>query len=198
MVAARTRPRRQPAISLSHAVRLRAWTALDAPALVLAHRDPLLRRYATTIVTERSQAQALLTAWAALWPIGDGAAWALADAGDTVLGAVIFTVRDRVSGRAEAGYWLVPEGRGRGLAGQALRAGTDAVLTAFAWHRIEASHAVGNERSCAVARRAGYRSEALLRQAQFYPDAGTWSDEHLHARIATDSPSSRELSGQRG
>ena len=186
MAAARTRPRRQPTISLSPAVRLRAWTALDAPALLLAQRDPLVRRYATTIVSQRSHAQALLTAWAALWPIGDGAAWALADAGDTVLGAVIFSVRDRVSGRAEAGYWLVPEARGRALATQALTAGTDVVLSAFGWHRIEASHAVGNERSCAVARRAGYRSEAVLRQAQFYPDAGTWSDEHLHARLATD------------
>ena len=178
----------EPVLQLPHATALREWTSRDAPALELAHRDPLIRRYATTIVTSRAQAEAVLTTWTNLWPAGGGAAWALADRGGSVLGALIFVVRDRVSLRAEAGYWLVPEARGRGLATAALRAGTDAVLAGLGWHRVELSHAVENARSCAVARRAGYRPEGVLRDAQYYPDSGTWSDEHVHARLATDRP----------
>lgn len=186
--AAGRRPRRQPTLPLGGGLRLRPWGAADAAGLVLAHRDPLVRRYATSIVTDRVQAQGVIASWSQLWSQGAGAAWAIGgpSAGD-VLGALVFVVRDAVSGRAEVGYWLVPPGRGRGLATAALRLGSETVLACFGWHRLEASHAVGNERSCAVASRAGFRAEAVLRQAQYYPDAGEWVDEHLHARIAGDS-----------
>ena len=86
------------------------------------------------------------------------------------------------------GYWLLPEVRGRGVATAAVRVGTRAVFQHLGWHRIELYHAVENERSCAVARRCGYPMEGVMRDAMRYPDDGRWSDEHLHARLASDPP----------
>ena len=56
------------------------------------------------------------------------------------------------------------------------------------------SHRVGacrGERGLMPGRRvrAGYVYEGTLRQAMRYPVDGRWSDEHLHARLATDGQS---------
>jgi RimJ/RimL family protein N-acetyltransferase len=84
------------------------------------------------------------------------------------------------------GYWLLPEGRGRGIATSALRRTTPVVFRRLEWHRIELYHAVENKRSCGVARRSGYVAEGVMRSAMRYPADGRWSDEHLHARLVTD------------
>ena len=88
---------------------------------------------------------------------------------------------------AEIGYRVSPPARGRGVA-------TEAVTAASAWAfdnlslvRIELAHAVANPASCAVALRAGYPLEGLLRQSFVYGD-GQRYDEHLHARLVTDPP----------
>lgn len=180
------RPLGQPTLPCEGGARLRPWSANDCPALLLAYRDPLIRRYAPALIEDRGHAHGVVATWSGLWLDGAGASWAICSPGNALLGAVVFVLRDAVSGRAETGYWLMPEARGRGLATDALRTASVAVFCAFGWHRLEASHAVGNERSCAVAVRAGYRAEGVLRQSQYYPDSGTWSDEHLHARLAGD------------
>lgn len=185
---------RQPRLALEGAppgVAARPWSLADAPALVLAHRDPLVRRYATTLLDDRSQATATLAGWGGLWQDGDGAAWALVNRSGELLGGLTFALLDPVSRRGEAGYWLAAGARGRGVATVALRAGTALVVGALGWHRVDASHAVGNERSCAVARRAGYAAEGTLRDAQFYPDTGAWSDEHLHGYVSPHPPTPR-------
>ena len=46
---------------------------------------------------------------------------------------------------------------------------------------------MANPASCAVALRAGYPLEGLLRQSFVYGD-GQRYDEHLHARLVTDPP----------
>lgn len=70
------------------------------------------------------------------------------------------------AGRATAGYAIAPSARGRGLATDALVA-----LTTFGWtipevHRIELYVEPWNTGSVAVAERAGYRREGLLRSHQ--------------------------------
>ncbi|MGC5615349.1 GNAT family N-acetyltransferase [Georgenia sp. Z1491] len=72
-------------------------------------------------------------------------------------------LRELADGRASIGYSLVPSARGRGLATDALLA-----LTAFAWtvpalHRVELRIEPGNTGSLAVAERAGYVREGVLR-----------------------------------
>ena len=63
---------------------------------------------------------------------------------------------------------------------------TRLVFDRFGWHRIELYHAVENERSCGVAKRAGYPPEGVKRSAMSYPVDGRRSDEHLHARLVSD------------
>lgn len=177
---------RQPHLDLPGGLRLRPWRADDAPALMLAMRDPLIRHYAGSLVDDRPDALRRVQRFTHLWADGDGAAWVIGDQGGQLLGSVRFGLRDPVLACGEVGYWLLPQVRGRGVASAALRAGTTAVIRGLGWHRIELHHAIENDRSCAVARRSGYRAEGVLRSAMRYPSDGRWSDEHLHARLADD------------
>jgi ribosomal-protein-alanine N-acetyltransferase len=177
---------RQSSFQLPGGRRLRPWRADDAAGLMLAMRDPLVRHYAGLLHDDRAQALRSVQRWATSWADGDGAAWAISGPGRGVVGSVRFGVLDAELGSGSVGYWLSPESRGQGVASAAVRAGTRAVIDGLGWHRIELYHAVENGRSCAVARRCGYRYEGLLRQAMQYPVDGRWSDEHLHARLAGD------------
>ena len=180
------RPARQPGGSLPGGLRLRCWTGQDAAGLLLALRDPLVERYSGYLLADRAAAERAVQAFAAAWSEGTGAAWAIGDAGGTVLGSLRFGLADADLGLGTVGYWLTPPARGRGVASAALTIGSEAVFGRLGWHRIELRHAVENERSCGVARRAGYRLEGTLRSGMRYPSDGRWSDEHLHARLAAD------------
>lgn len=178
--------RRQPRLELPGGYTARPWTAEDAPDMVMGLRDALVRQYAGQLVDDRPTALAVLHAWSGQWQAGMGAAWAVCDPGRRVVGSVRFGAVDPEVGTGSVGYWLLPEGRGFGLAAATLRAGTRVVFQRLGWHRIELYHAVENGRSCAVARRAGYRQEGVMRSAMRYPVDGRRSDEHLHARLVTD------------
>ena len=65
--------------------------------------------------------------------------------------------------RAGLGYWLLPEGRGRGLATRALRLLSTQLLARTACQRCELWVDAENVASRRVAERAGYRYEGLLR-----------------------------------
>jgi RimJ/RimL family protein N-acetyltransferase len=120
------------------------------------------------------------------WSDGDHATWSVIDPDtDAFLGSVSVHSINPIQADAEIGYRVVPRARGN-------RVGTEAVSAATAWAfdnlsliRIELAHAVANPASCAVARRAGYQLEGLLRQSFVYGD-GRRYDEHLHARLLTD------------
>jgi len=180
------RPARQPGGSLPGGLRLRCWTGQDAAGLLLGLRDPLVERYSGYLLADRAAAELAVQAFAAAWTEGTGAAWAIDDAGGTVLGSLRFGLTDAELGLGVVGYWLSPPARGHGVASAALTIGSEAVFARLHWHRVELRHAVENERSCGVARRAGYRLEGTLRAGMRYPSDGRWSDEHLHARLASD------------
>jgi [ribosomal protein S5]-alanine N-acetyltransferase len=177
---------RQPILPLPLGLRMRPWVQADAPGLVLALRDPLVRHYAGFIVDDRSQALSRIQRSAAAWPDEVGGHWVISGNSGEVLGSVGF---GQIVGGVESGsvgYWLLPEARGHGVVTTAVRAATVAAFDHLGWRRIELYHAVENERSCGVARRCGYRFEGVMRDAMRYPDDGRWSDEHLHARLITD------------
>lgn len=88
---------------------------------------------------------------------------------------------------AGIGYRTAPWARGRGVATTAVLAVTRWAFGALGVERISLPHTVGNEASCRVAEKAGYRLEGVLRGAWREPD-GTRLDDHLHARLATDEP----------
>lgn len=178
--------RKHPRIELPGGLELRAWRQDDAAAFLLAQRDPIVARYAGFLLADRADALQTVQRYAAAWADGDGVAWAVSSAGGELLGSLRFALHDSGLGCGSVGYWLSAPARGRGTASTALRLGTRFVFDRLGWHRIELSHAVENERSCQVARRAGYQAEGVLRDGMRYPVDDRWSDEHLHARLVRD------------
>jgi ribosomal-protein-alanine N-acetyltransferase len=178
--------KRQPRLALPHGAWARPWEPADRAALVLGHRDVLVRHYASSIVEDVGRASAAIADWERAWSNGSGAAWAITAHGDSVVGSVRFGLVDEELGLASVGYWLNAQGRGHGWATAALDAATRTVFDRLGWHRVELSHALENERSCAVARRCGYVYEGIRRRAMRYAVDGRWSDEHLHARLDDD------------
>ena len=124
--------------------------------------------------------------WRADWSSGSSAVWAIADAHDTEVygGIQLFDVSAR-SLHATTGYGLMPAARGQGIATEALRIVCEWAFSATALNRIQLSHAIENQASCAVAAAAGFALEGVMRQSYRFGD-GSLHDEHLHARLRDD------------
>jgi RimJ/RimL family protein N-acetyltransferase len=123
--------------------------------------------------------------WAGRWAEESGASWAVEGPGGLV-GRVSFRYINRVDGSAEAGYWVLPDARGRQVAVRALTVAGAWMFDTIGLHRIWLIHSVANPASCRVAERAGFRLEGTQRQQARHADG--WHDMHLHARLATDIP----------
>ncbi len=166
---------------------LRPWTLRDADQVLSAFADPAIRHYAGNLYDTAADAERFVTSRSRSWDDGTGASWAItAAATRTVLGHVGLHEMDPGLELAMVGYWLLPRARGRGVMTVALDAVSAFGFGRLGLHRIELAHAVENTASCLVAVRAGYSYEGTLRHAMRYPVDGRWSDEHLHARLATD------------
>src|SRR5688572_28212999 len=87
--------------------------------------------------------------------------------------------------RASVAYWLPAEARGRGLATRAVRLVTGWGFETFeSLVRIELWSVVGNEASDAVARRAGFTEEGVLRSR--LPIRGEYRDVRCFSLIRGD------------
>ena len=155
---------------------LRPWTGDDARFLADASADPAIRQYNGSHdrlgrpdpVPSIAQAQTMIAEFEHKW---------LSFAASGVPRGVAFVIEDAESGQpvgccgvddwtgedvAQIGYWLAPEGRGRGYA-------TRAVVLLTAWlfglgaARVFLTVVAGNEGSAAVAVRAGYVLEGTMR-----------------------------------
>ncbi|GAA3839585.1 GNAT family N-acetyltransferase [Saccharothrix violaceirubra] len=172
-----------PATGPAPALRLRPWRPADLPALVAAHRDPLLRRRLATSLTGEAEAGQWLDAQTAGWVTATRFSFAVtADADDrTPLGHVVVKVGS--AEMAEVGYWTAAHARGQGVATRvtdtvsqwALDTQDMVVLT-----RLDLVHAVDNQWSCRVAVKCGYVLRDLLPAA---PPAFP-ADGHRHVRTA--------------
>jgi RimJ/RimL family protein N-acetyltransferase len=157
--------------------------------------DPDVRRWnpAPSVVDLDSAAE-----WSrqgADWSGGDHATFSILDAATgAYLGAVSLHSIDPVQADAEIGYRITPRARGRGVAAEAVTAATAWAFEHLPLVRIELAHAVANPPSCAVALRAGYPLEGVLRKSFVYGD-GRRYDEHLHARLAGDAPPGSQAAG---
>ncbi|KQS60087.1 hypothetical protein ASG36_03585 [Geodermatophilus sp. Leaf369] len=154
-------PARAPA---SGGVRLRAFTDADVAAVQALARDPYVPQIGSLVLDAcAEEAAAWITAQHGRLAERAGFSFAVADATtDACLGACGLWLRDVGTGTATAGYAVVPEHRGRGVATDALRA-----VTAFAWtrppvQRVELHVEPWNAASRRVALAAGYAEGALL------------------------------------
>lgn len=84
------------------------------------------------------------------------------------------------------GYWLGKRYEGQGLVTRACRALVSYIFDHLGLNRIVIHCAVGNERSCAVPQRLGFRHEGILRQNEWLYDR--YVDHHVYAMLAAEWP----------
>ncbi|MFI2436330.1 GNAT family N-acetyltransferase [Streptomyces sp. NPDC018693] len=169
------------------ALLLRPWRPQDAPALVDACRDPVLRRWTSHAVDDEADAHRWLREQRDAWERGGRLAFAVLDAQPDgtegrLAGHVVLKGLAPGSGSAEVGYWTAAHARGRGVAPRAVHALTDWAFTAFPrLTRLELVHQVDNTASCRVAAKCGYAFETVLpAEPPAFP-----RDGHLHVRERT-------------
>jgi len=167
-------------------LRLRAWTTQDAAVVRDACTDPQILRWVSIIPADYTltDADAYLASVAEQERTRTAVTRAVVD---TVDGRVLGTVGLHDLGRsrgAEIGYWTAPWGRRRGVAWR----GTD-LMTRWAHahgvHRVELLADPDNHASLAVAMRAGFRREGVLRDSH-QDRSGARTSMVLHSRLATD------------
>ncbi|MBL1077633.1 GNAT family N-acetyltransferase [Nocardia sp. 2] len=164
--------------------------APDIDAITARCQEPSLGEWTTMPVPyRRADAEKFVydivtPGWASRRPT-----WALRPAADgPVVGMIGLGTPDvhRDSDAAEIGFWLSSAVRGRGLMTRAVElvctAGFDPAL--FGFQRIEWRAFTGNHASAAVARRAGFRYEGLLRGGGL--QRGVRRDIWIAGRLATD------------
>jgi RimJ/RimL family protein N-acetyltransferase len=163
------------------ALRLRPWRLDDLPALLTAHRDPVLRRWLATSLADETDARQWLDAQAAGWACTTRFSFAVvADKDDNPpIGHVV--VKVGTAGVAEVGYWTAAAVRGQGIAARALDTASRWALgeqNLVQLTRLDLLHAKDNRASCRVAEKCGYLLHDLLPAAPpAFPDSG-----HRHVR----------------
>lgn len=166
---------------------LRPWAEQDVPAMVAAHRDPVMRRWLRHPVTTADEARRIIQGRRDDREAGTGFSFAVLQAEPgpgALVGSVSIRGLDVAAVSGEVGYWVTAPARGRGIAARAV----DAVCRwAFGLprhrplERLELLHRVGNHASCRVAEKAGFAFSAVL--PPLLPDFP--DDGHLHIRRAS-------------
>ena len=146
-------------------VRLRLMAEDDLPAVVDAVQDPLIPRFTTVPApygeSEARQWQRMATTGFAA---GTDLATLIVDADDgRLLGAVGIHGLNPQTGRCSAGYWLAAAERGHGFATRGLRLLCGYAFDELGLKRVELWIEPANRASLAVAERAGFTREGLLR-----------------------------------
>lgn len=156
-------------------VRLRPWRPADADAVHRICQDPEIQRWTTVPVPYRPEdAVGFVTA-------ADPGAFAVEDvATGAVAGAM--TVFRFHEGVAAVGYWTAAEFRGAGRTAEALRLVAGWCFAEHGCARVELVADVRNAGSRAVARRAGFAEEGVLRSRMLH--RGERIDVVMCARLA--------------
>jgi [ribosomal protein S5]-alanine N-acetyltransferase len=161
---------------------LRPWRGQDVSVLPAAGHDPLISRYRYSLPRTPDAADE----WIALTETDreDDRRLELALAvGGVPVGSVSLT--DLEHGNAMVRYWLLPEGRGRGLATTAVRLLAGWAFSTLGIGRLAAFVETDNTASGAVLERCGFVCEGRLRQHM--PDHdGNRVDALLYGLLPTD------------
>ncbi|TDD72853.1 N-acetyltransferase [Actinomadura darangshiensis] len=118
--------------------------------------------WARTVVDEKS-ARELLQSYADRQAKDRGRMYGIWVDG-VLQGGTVFRTFDAQQGVCEAGVWLAPEARGRGLVTAAVRVMIDWAIGVRGMHRVEWLCDPRNTASAAVAKRLGMTCEGVLRQ----------------------------------
>ena len=146
-------------------IRLRPWEQGDVAAVTAACQDPEIPRW--TVVphdyTER-HASDFIDGTAGDIAAGRELALAVVDGDDRLLGALGLSNFDWPDLKAEIGYWMAAEARGRGIGSRATRMLAVWAVTSLGLERVELLANPENEASQRLAVRAGFTREGTLRR----------------------------------
>ncbi len=177
-----------PALEAGERV-LRPWREADVTQLVEACQDPGIIRF-TRVPTGYDERDAREYVRSRELAAGEGTAASLAVAAaqdpERLLGSVslfAFAARDR---RAEIGYWIAPDARGRGHAVGAVRGMVAWGFDALGLERVQLLAATVNPASQRVAERAGFTREAVLRR--YWHGKAEQLDMVCYGRLCGEGP----------
>jgi RimJ/RimL family protein N-acetyltransferase len=183
--AGRMRDMVQPVLALPGGFELRPWRAADAPKFVAAAEDPAIQHWNRPGRVDVAEAERRIERWANRWHGEQAAIWAMAEpGGGEVVGNIGIGDVLLAHGSGEILYWVLPAGRGRGLAVEAAVTVSRWAIDELGLHRVRLTHSTGNPASCRVAEKAGFAYEGTMRSALLHADG--WHDEHLHGRVQGD------------
>lgn len=143
---------------------LRPPTEGDADAITAAIQDPDIPRF-TRIPSPYTREDAIrfITDATAHWRSGTAQSFMITDASNgSLAGGVGVHASEHLEVR-EIGYWVARDARGRGLATRAVRLVSRWVIPVLGLRRLELMTHVDNVGSQAVAERAGFTREGVLR-----------------------------------
>ncbi len=167
-------------------VTLRAWEPNDAAAVFRACQDADIQRF---LPVPRPYTEASARDFVAIrradWDGDEERSFAITDARTgEVLGSI--ARHRRAAHRAEFGYWVAAQARGRGVATRALRLMADWSLAA-GFIRLELFTHPDNHASGRVAERAGFTREGLRRAWNLDRD-GNPEDAIFYVLVRGDPP----------
>jgi RimJ/RimL family protein N-acetyltransferase len=141
------------------AIRLRPFTLDDVPAIVAACQDPEIPRW-TSVPSPYAEPDAI--AW--LESTNEEKFAVVDSKSGELLGSIGFLARG--DGKAEVGYWVKREARGRGVATRALELLARWMFVADEeLGRLQLQADVENRSSQRVAEKAGFVREGILRSS---------------------------------
>jgi RimJ/RimL family protein N-acetyltransferase len=168
-------------------IRIRLLAESDVPAITDACQDPGIQRF-TTVPSPYEPRHA--HAYVARSHAGAREGTALAgvvvapDDGRLLGSAGIHEIDRERTGRAQIGYWVVPAERGAGVATRAVRLLSAWAFEALGLARLEITVEPINAASVAVAERAGFTREGLLRS--YMPAGGMRRDMLMYSLLPDD------------
>lgn len=181
-------PREIPVLEGEHC-KLKLWTVDEVQARVEASGDPEILRF-TTHPSDPSESGAInwIEQKTRESAQGINAFFAIVHQGVAVGSVGLITI-DLHQANAELGYWLLPQGRGRGLATEGVKLIRDWSLS-LGFKRIYMTTNLDNIASQKVARKTGFQAEGILRSYGYIRD-GTREDVVLFGLVALGAEASR-------
>ena len=164
---------------------LRRFAEWDIPNLLDFLADPSVAKAVPEIEPTEAGARQYVARQAALEPFEEDQCFDLAlerEADGKVIGLLTLVRRD--SYRAEIGWALGVEHRGRGYATEAATALMIYGFTTLGLHRIQAGTRAANAASRRVMERLGMRREAHMREVECQD--GAWQDAVIYAALADE------------
>jgi RimJ/RimL family protein N-acetyltransferase len=163
-------------------VLLRAAEPRDVPAIEAGIHDPEVIRW---IGPPEGSAHDVLVQNEERWAHGSPTL-SICELDGTFVGKIWLSVTETDSSTGSIGYWLLPVGRGRGLATSAVRLLSTWALRELGIKDLRLTTAPDNERSQRVAERSGFRLVSPAGDEGLAPD----SPQIVYA---LDGPSSSEI-----